>query len=140
MTDVEIEKAATEHFLKMEGLTINEDGSHPEVCLENEEFERPDDGYWYEVYFIPSSPEQIELGTTARSRWLGLLQINICTPKNAGTAPALDRYKSIAEHFRTGMYIENKVRVVKTSRTSAIEDGDFYVTPVTVELLANLDR
>lgn len=140
MTDAYIQEESEKHFLKMESITINEDGSHPEVCLENEEFDRPDDGYWYEVWYIPSDPLQIELGTDARSRWIGLLRINICTPKNAGTAPALDRYKSIAEHFRTGMYIDNKIRVVKTSRTSAIEDGDFYVTPVTVELQANLDR
>ena len=140
MTDAYIEKQVTDYFLKMNGITVNEDGTHPEVCFANEEFERPDDGYWYEVYFIPSSPMQIELGTTARSRWVGLLQINVCTPKAAGTTPSLDRYESIAEHFRTGMYINGDIRVIKPSRTSATEDGDFYVLPVTVELQANLDR
>ena len=140
MTDAHIQEEAEKYFLKLEGLTIGEDGSHPEVCLENEDFERPDDGYWYEVFFIPSQPLQIELGTDARSRWVGLLQINVCTPKSAGTTPSLDRYESIAKHFRTGMYINGDIRVVKTYRTSAMEDGDFYVLPVTVELQANLDR
>lgn len=140
MTDAYIERQVKEYFLKLRGLKKTIDGAHPDVSFENEEFARPDDGYWYEVYFIPSSPQQIELGTNARSRWIGLLQVNICTPKSAGTTPSLDRYESIAEHFRSGMYINRNIRIVKTSRSSAIEDGDFYVMPVTVELVANLDR
>ena len=140
MTDAYVEEKTKEYFLTLEGLEQTTDGSHPDVCFENEDFERPDDGYWYEVYFIPSQPLQIELGTDARSRWVGLLQINVCTPKSAGTTPSLDRYESIAKHFRTGMYINGNIRVVKTYRTSAMEDGDFYVLPVTVELQANLDR
>lgn len=112
---------------------------YPEVAFPNESFERPDDGYWYEIYMIPAIPNQIELGTEARSRWTGIMQINICVPKDSGTRALNARYDAIASLFRSGLYLEG-VRVVRTYRTSALDDGDYTVLPVSVEWWADLDR
>lgn len=112
---------------------------YPEVAFPNEAFTRPEDGYWYEISMIPAVPNQIELGTTARSRWTGIMQINICVPKDSGTKAMNARFNAIAALFRSGLYIEG-VRVVRTYRTSALDDGDFTVMPVSVEWWADLDR
>lgn len=139
MTDAYCEKQLVEKFKELEGLTVTEDGKFPEVAFPNLNFERPEDGYWYELFFIPGQPVQVELGSEGRSRWVGDLRINVCTPKNSGTESANDRYESIAKLFRSGSYI-NGVRIIKTSRSSAIEDGDYYVLPVDVSFWADLDR
>lgn len=112
---------------------------YPTVAFPNEVFTKPDDGYWYELYFIPAEPLQIELGTEARSRWTGILQINICVPKDSGTKPINERYNNIEKLYRRGLILDG-LRIMRTYRTSAYDDGDYYVMPVTVEWQADLDR
>lgn len=139
MTDAYVEEKLIEHFKKLEGLTANEDGTYPEVALPNMNFTRPEDGYWYELYFVPGIPKQIELGTEARSRWIGVMDIKICTPKDSGTKPANDRFESVERLFKSGTYIDG-IRITRCYRSSALENGDYYVMPVTVEYWADLDR
>lgn len=117
---------------------------YPEVAFPNEDFIRPVDENgsnlsWYELYFIPARPNQIELGTKGRSRWFGLMQVNICVPRTWGTQELYQRYDDIAALFRSGLILEG-VRIVRTYRSSALDDDDFYCLPVTIEWQADLDR
>lgn len=139
MTDSKIEKLMINKFKELKGLTILEDGTFPEVAFPYQSFNRPTDGYWYELFYIPGEPEQIEFGGIGRNRWVGILQVNVVVPKESGLEPALARYDSIEELYPSGSYIEN-IRVIKTYRSSAYEDGDYYVLPVTVSVWADLDR
>lgn len=139
MTDTYAEEILVEKFKSLEGLTVKEDGTYPEVAFPNENFTRPEDGYWYELYFVPGQPIQKELGTEGRNRWIGVMMINVCTPKNEGIKPANARFDSIAKLYKQGLNIDG-VRITRTYRTSAFEDGDYYVLPVTVEYWADLDR
>ena len=146
MTDSYAENLLIEKFKELDGLEVvnvgteeEPDFEYPEVAFPNQVFTRPSDGYWYELFFIPAQPVQIELGTTARSRWIGILQVNVCVPKNSGTVPLNDRYDNIAKLFRSGLVFEG-IRIVRTYRTSALDDGDYYVLPVTIEWQADLDR
>lgn len=147
MTDTYAEEILIEKFKTMDGLQteISKDGNgdnilyYPEIAFPNKAFERPDDGYWYELYFLPAEPVQIELGSTARSRWSGVMQINICVPKNDGIVPLNSRYNKVASLFRSGSIIDG-VRIRRTYRTSALDDGDYYALPVSVEWQADLDR
>lgn len=147
MTDTYAEQILIEKFKELKGLQIenskdeagNEIQTYPEIAFPNESFERPDDGYWYELYFLPTEPVQIELGSEARSRWSGVMQINICVPKNDGIVPLNSRYNNIATLFRSGSIIDG-VRIRRTYRTSALDDGDYYVMPVSIEWQADLDR
>ena len=82
---------------------------------------------------------QIELGEEARSRWVGIFQVNICVPKTWGRREITARYNELAALFRSGINI-NGVRVEKTFRTSALDDDDFYCLPVTISWWADLDR
>ncbi len=147
MTDTYAEQILIEKFKTLKGLQIettkDENGndilSYPEIAFPNESFERPDNGYWYELYFLPTEPVQVELGSEARSRWSGVMQINICVPKNDGIVPLNSRYNNIASLFRSGSIIDG-VRIRRTYRTSALDDGDYYVMPVSVEWQADLER
>lgn len=94
---------------------------------------------WYEVYFTPTAPNQIELGTDGRNRWTGFLQINICVPTNWGTSEMLYRYDEIASLFRQGLII-NGVRIYRVYRGPNMTESDFTWCPVTVEWQADLDR
>lgn len=146
MTDAAVERILIEKFKELDGLEKRNTGTetepvyeYPEVSFPNMAFKRPDDGYWYELFFIPARPVQIELGTEARSRWVGILQVNVCVPRNSGTEPLLDRYDGIASLFRSGLVLDG-VRVVRTYRTSAQDDGDYYVMSVSIEWQADLER
>lgn len=148
MTDTYAEKILTEKFKELEGLIINEGAltdneKYPEIAFPNEPFERPVDengnSYWYELYFIPAVPVQVELGTSGRTKWIGILQVNVCIPKNDGMQPLYDRFDSIANLYRSGANFDG-VRISRTYRSSALDDGDFYVLPVSIEWWAYLER
>lgn len=146
MTDARIENLIIEKFKELDGLEKVNIGTreepeweYPTVAFPNVTFTKPDDGYWYELFFIPARPVVIELGSEARSRWVGILQINVCVPKNTGTIPLNDRYDNIAKLFRSGLFFDG-IRINRTYRTSALDDGDYYVMPVSVEWQADLDR
>ena len=116
----------------------------PSISFPNVPFNRPSDEdgnplSWCELYFLTHAPNQIELGTTARSRWLGIMQVSICIPKAWGTSEAKSMYNEIASNFRSGLIIEG-VRITRTYKTSALDGDDFYCLPVTVEWTADLER
>lgn len=142
---------ATALTTKVRNVKIyNEEGEeeilymYPHVAFPNEDFNRPKDDlgindYWYELYFIPAAPNQIELGTTGRSRWVGIMQINVCLPKTWGTEELYERYDEIAKLFRSGLILEG-VRIVRTYRSTSIDSDDYFCLPVTIEWQADLDR
>ena len=114
------------------------------VAFPNTDFERPTDENgnittWYELFFITNEPQQIELGEDGRTRWVGIMQVNICVPKTFGRREVNDRYDEIAKLFRSGINLES-VRIIKTYRTSALDDDDYYCLPVTISWWADLDR
>lgn len=94
---------------------------------------------WYEIYFHPTAPNQIELGGKGRIRWTGFLQVNICVPNNWGTDAILDRYDEIAQLFRPGLIMEG-VRIVRTYRGPNMTEDDFIWCPVTIDWQSDLDR
>lgn len=94
---------------------------------------------WYEVYFTPTVPNQIELGTKGRTRWTGFLQVNICVPNNWGTEELLYRYDEIAELFRQGLILDG-VRIHRVYRGPNQTTEDFMWCPVTIEWQSDLDR
>lgn len=144
--ETEVQLTTINHGIRL----YDEDGKledfslYPHVAFPNEDFSRPLDkdgnnSYWYELYFIANAPNQIELGTTGRSRWTGIMQINICLPKTWGTEELYDRFDEIAELFRSGLILEG-VRIVKTYRHVSLDSDDYYCLPVTIEWWSDLDR
>ena len=139
MTDVIVEKILTESFLNMTPPLVrkNKDG-YENVSFPNKTFKRPN-GMWFDIAFINDRPNQWELGTSGRSRWLGIMQINVCYPKGVGTEGIEDAFERIASHFRRSS-IHDGIRIKRTYRSSARLYDDFYAVPVSIEWEADLDR
>lgn len=139
MTDVIVEKILTESFLNMTPPLArkNKDG-YENVSFPNKTFKRPN-GMWFDIAFINDRPNQWELGTSGRSRWLGIMQINVCYPKGVGTEGIEDAFERIASHFRRSS-IHDGIRIKRTYRSSARLYDDFYAVPVSIEWEADLDR
>ena len=143
MTDVVVEKILTEQFLSIGAPYIREkkvDGEtvYENVSLPNRSFERPL-GMWFEVWFIPGNPNQVEIGTSGRSRWTGIMQINICYPKGAGTDGPDMVFDAISKAF-VRSDIVGGVRIKSVRRSSARIADDYYSVPVSVSWEADLDR
>ena len=113
--------------------------NYDSVVFPNEDFNIPDDGYWFEVYPIPAVPFTAEVGMEARSRWIGIFQINVCVPKNIGAKASNSRYEAIAKLFRRDSIIEG-VRITKVSKEPFVDDGSTYLVPVTVHWQADIDK
>lgn len=147
MTEVAVENILIERFKTLDNLTTdketdlngNEVITYPEVSFPNEPFERPDDGYWYELRPTPAKSVDAYLGSEEQVRWIGVLQINICVPKNSGLKPLNSRYEAIAKLYKRGLVI-NGIRIISSDRTSAIDDGDYYVMPIQIVWESNLER
>lgn len=139
MTDVIVEKILTESFLNMTPPLArkNKDG-YENVSFPNKTFKRPN-GMWFDIAFINDRPNQWELGTSGRSRWLGIMQINVCYPKGVGTEGIEDAFERIASHFRRSS-IHDGIRIKRAYRSSARLYDDFYAVPVSIEWEADLDR
>ncbi len=139
MTDVIVERSLRQAFIGIHPPLVRMSrGRFENVAFPNETFVRPK-GMWYEVSFIGDRPYQQELGTAGRSRWTGIMQINVCYPKGIGTQGIEDAFERIASHFSRGSVHEG-IRVRRTYRSSARSFDDYYSVPVSVEWEADLDR
>ncbi len=112
------------------------------VYWPNEPFDRSlwaDDG-WYEVDLLPGVPEQIEFGTEGRNRWVGLLQITICTPLGRGKAMANARYEALASIFKRGAFFSGVEidGIYRADRDG--NDEDHYRLPVRIEYRADIEN
>lgn len=155
-TDTYIEKKLKKRFAEALPQYVEGDEAWKINWHPNMAFERPDDLYWLDFFFLPGIPYQQELGNEGRNRWAGIMQINICTPKDDMTvedgmddegdddygSSAMDRcYNDIAQAFRRGTTFDG-IRIYKTYRnTSAMQVyDDFCVLPVTIEWQADLSN
>ena len=155
-SDTYIEKQIISYFKEnlsqyVEGPDAWKINWHPNMA-----FERPDDLYWLDFFFLPNAPVQQELGTGGRNRWSGIVQINICVPKDEhsseeseetedddtyGTSAMDNCYNDIARVFRRGVIFKG-IRINKTYRTTSAMQvyDDFCSVPVTIEWVADLSN
>lgn len=126
-------------------LFTEKNGKYIDIKYEFESFNRPDEGIWYSLKFIPAMPYTPEIFEGAMNRWTGIFQIDVCVLKNIGTKyegykvkDCFDTaYSAIAEVMKRGVY-KDRVRITKIGRTSAIDCGDYYSMPISVSWVANL--
>ena len=131
-------------------IFIIDNGKYIDINYEFEEFTRPSTGVWYALHFLPSQPEQIELGHNAMNEWSGIFQIDVCVIKSiktiglSGEGPGVKdyfdtAYAAIAEVMKRGV-IQNRVHITGIGRSSAVDNGDYYTLPISVRWYANLSN
>lgn len=150
VTDLFVEKKIKQYFIDNLPQYVEGDEAWKINWSPNMAFERPDDLYWLDFFFLPNTPYQQEIGWGARNRWTGIMQINICVPKddtlstedNVFGNSAMDLcYEDIAKVFKRGT-IFNGIRIAKTCReTSAMQVyDDFVCLPVSIYWQADLSN
>lgn len=142
MTDAFIETTLSDVFKTLSLIkteTVN-GKTITNVYWQNETFDRSKwlDKGWYEIDFIPGEPVQSELGTAGRNRWVGILQVTICVPINAGKAMANARYNAIALLYPRGSVFSGIEITNAAYRGQEDTEADHYRLPVRVEYRADL--
>lgn len=98
---------------------------------------------WYEVDVIPGEPYQAELGSAGRNRWVGIFQVTVCVPLDAGKEMANARYTAIAALFPRGAVFSGVeiTRVHRCPTLASEQEGvsdDHYRMPVRIAYRADL--
>lgn len=130
-----------------ESLFIIDNGKYIDINYEYEDFERPSSGIWYAIHFLPTQPYQKELGANGMNNWTGIFQIDVCTIKSIRTiTPEYvvkdyfdNAYAAIAEVMKRGV-IQDRVHITGIGKSSAIDNGDYYSMPISVQWYANLSN
>lgn len=127
-------------------------------------------GYWYEMKFLGDFVTPEALGTSAKNRWKGIMQVNICVEKNIKTKVQQRDFSSEStkkRNYDTKVQTEvankgvsfifdnayagitdvmkrglyiNGVRIIKVYNSSVIDNDDYYTMPVSIEWQAHLDN
>lgn len=150
VTDLFVEKKIKEYFRDNLSQYVKGDDAWKINWTANKTFERPADLYWLDFKFLANPPFQQELGTGGRNRWQGIMQINICVPRDDASGDvsndfedsAMDIcYQNIAKVFRRGV-IFNGIRIIKCCRnTSAMQFyDDFCLLPVSIYWQSDLSN
>ena len=144
MTDISIREYLIERFKEKmsDFLTTkveNDKTVYTNLFLENNTEERPLDGYWYQVSFLPVAPVPEALGMHSRNRWLSIMQVDVCVPLNVGVSALDASYEAIFNAF-PNRYIEHGIRIKSVSRSSARQTEDYCSISVSIQWEADLEN
>ncbi len=78
----------------------------------NVPWKQPTAGEWIALKIVPGDGMQASLGQTKLSRQLGLVMVQVFTPKNSGTRRALDLADLIGSIFRHQTKTSSDVSVI----------------------------
>lgn len=108
------------------------------VAYPNETFDPPESNFWFELNLIVGEPESIGLFKESQNRWTGILQIDLHTPLDTGTAQIDAVYYWLNEMFKKGSeYAECSINGITKTPIGAEENN--YKTVFRVEFDADID-
>ena len=148
MTQTECEHKLVELFKTIDLAFWKEDVGQNLISEEMTEFTHPQCGYWYEIKQLPAQPTTPEIFKGSMNKWSGIMQINICVYKNIKTRRSThtnygvdfymeNAYAAIAEVMKRGVILD-RVHITKIGKSSAIDNGDYYSVPISVNWYAHL--
>lgn len=124
----DIEAALASRLNTMTGL--------PPVAWPNIEYSRTKGTLYLHPVLIPNSTEQASLSDSGKDFAMGIYQIGVMIPAGKGRSTIPDQ---IADHFKRGtfcVYNGISVRVRSVSVAPALQDGDWYMVPVSISYFA----
>ncbi len=127
MSNKAISTALSTHLKTMTGL--------PPVAWENAAF-TPTNGTLYlreNTLFAGDIPIGLGFGDTVQK--VGIYQVTVCSPLNAGKFAALDMADKVATHFARGTKLTKDSTIViigVTSIAPAMIDGNWFIVPVSI--------
>lgn len=103
----------------------------------------PTDALWYRIAWIPgASPNMDGIGQGAKVRHTGIMQINVCDPRDNGDVPVGTEAQRIMDCFKAGLnltYGTQGVTITGCGRTGGLfDETGAYVVAVRVYWMADV--
>ena len=111
------------------------------IAWENKTFAPVAGTRWYRATFLPGMANAAAIGDGAQNRHYGLMQIDVCEPKNLGDVLAANEAERIATCYKRGTvltYTGVLVRIERVYRGAAIPSDDWYMVPILIEYRADV--
>lgn len=148
MTQTDCEETLLNLFKTIDLIFWPEDVGQNTLSIEFQNFTRPSCGYWYEIKNLPLQPTTPEIFKGSMNKWSEIMQINICVYKDIKTRRSShtnyevdfymkNAYAAIAEVMKRGVILD-RVHITKVGKSSAIDNGDYYSMPISVNWYAIL--
>lgn len=94
------------------------------------------------VNLLPASPDNQTLSPDYHLE-LGLFQVTLCYPKNAGPNDAQARAEAVKTHFARGLSLTEGALTIIITRTPVIApaflDDAFYCIPITIQYQCDIN-
>ncbi len=102
----------------------------------------PSGDVWYLISFLTGEPLTIGIGTEARERFVGIVQVDVYTKTGIGDVTPLIKATEVANLIKRGTMLTSNGQSVLITRVwmdgPDIEDG-WYVTPVNFRWQAEIN-
>lgn len=102
----------------------------------------PSGDVWYRISFLVGEPLTIGIGTEARERFIGIVQVDVYTKTGIGDVTPLEKATEVANLIPRGTILASNGQSVLITKVwmddPDIEDG-WYVTPVNFRLQAEIN-
>lgn len=106
------------------------------IAMPNVDFTPPAGGKYLSAAHLPNATSQVTLGDNGFNRHIGLLQVSVVWPQNAGDIEPKEIAGQVVAHFKRGTVISHDgitLRIVQPpSVAPAIPDPPGYQIPVTI--------
>lgn len=103
----------------------------------------PQHELWYRIAWIPGAhPDSDGIGASARTRHTGIMQINVCDPRDNGDVPASTEAERIMDCFPQGLqlaYNGQGVTITSCGRTGGMfDESGAYVVAIRIYWVADV--
>jgi hypothetical protein len=148
-TDAIIEKTMIDTFLTLNEFSgiqyIKKDakGNLTNVALPNKFFTQPQDKRFFVLSVVPNVPDTEALGTNARNRYTGFMQIDIGVPLNAGKDEVFAKQEAMTNLFFRGKSIplvDGNLTIMRTYKATEDAEDDLYRVILRIEFQASLPK
>lgn len=120
-------------------FTSGDAGDVSIVFYENTEIKTSASATFLSSYLLMAEPTAAGCGTDAPNKQTGLYQVNVNTPFNVGSGPALVIADAVAEEFKRGTKLDAgdfEITIKKVFVSKSIKDNTHYTIPVTIQFYA----
>lgn len=116
-------------------------GTH--VVYSNIDYTPVEGTSYIEEYILPNVPLQDGIGTQARNRYRGIMQLNINVPKGGGKAAFNGIYTALGAYFKRGVpisYNGTNVQIEKVAVGRSVPDSPWFRRNIDIYYRCDLDN
>lgn len=100
----------------------------------------PETGIWLEARFFPNRTRNYGVGASEAISLIGFCQVTVCNRPGAGLNPSLDLVAAVIAYFDTATVLGPAYVNQPPYASSAIDESDRVMVPVTIPYAAHGSR